>query len=401
MNSTPTANHTVHESLLTDEELAKVSVVKAVGSVLSILGTSFIILVYIYLSLKLRDNKERSNSQNSQASSQKDTNHTEYKRLKMGLGHNLIFLLSMSDFIYGISAFIKMSGFTHKEVDSNIVDSHCVAQGFLINFSEVSSICWTSMIAFMIYLGTFKDITKISKIYFYFFLYSYGLPLVLSIGPLITESYGPAGAWCWMNTQNLGNHAAWVWALIIYIFTWVNIIFNIYAVVKTINYFEIRAFETREEGNKKEYNFLKNFCIVLKFFPMILIVCWIFPTINRIYTFFSHHQNIYLYSLHIFFSSSTGFMNSLVYSYYYRNLIPCLSCFNSGNSDTEDVSNSNNDAKNEINIKIENNDDSPNKFVLEKNNSVVNQDYIQNFTEIDINGSFDARHDHESKNTIN
>jgi cAMP receptor-like G-protein coupled receptor len=401
MNTTELPNHTNHEVLLTDDQLHEVSIVKTAGSILSIIGTSFIITIYIYLSFKLRDNKDKHMPQVSN-NSKELANHNQYKKLKMGFGHNLIFLLSLSDFLYGISAFIKTSGFSHKEADVNLIDGQCVAQGFLINFSEVSSICWTTMISMVIYLGTITDITKISKIYFYFFLYSYGLPLILSFGPLITESFGPAGAWCWMNTQNLNNNPAWIWALVIYIFTWINIIFNIFAVWKTIGYFQIRAFEVNEEGNKKEYNFLKNFCIVLKFFPMILILCWFFPTVNRIYTFFSHRQNFYLYSLHIFFSSCTGFLNSIVYSYYYRNFIPCLSCFNfTPTEDILEIADSCNDTKKEINLNISNTENYDKKFELEKNNSLGNQDFTENFTEIEMNNSYDSRCVQESKNSIN
>lgn len=397
MNTTGLPNHTYHEILLSDDELKEISIVKSAGSILSIIGTSFIIIIYIYLSLKIK-NKDKTTHQVSN-NSKESCNHKEYTKLKMGFGHNLIFLLSLSDFLYGISAFIKTSGFSHKEADINLVDGQCVAQGFLINFSEVSSICWTTIISLVIYLGTIKDVTKISKIYFYFFFYSYGLPLILSFGPLITESFGPAGAWCWMNTQNLNNNPAWIWALIIYIFTWVNIIFNIFAVWKSIRYFKIRAFEVNEEGNKKEFNFLKNFCIVLKFFPMILITCWFFPTVNRIYTFFSHRQNFYLYSLHIFFYSCTGFLNSIVYSYYYRNFIPCLSCFNFKQSDDIiEMDDSCKDTNKVINLNISNTENTNKKFELEKN-SIDNQNFTENFTEIEMNKSYDSRCVKESKNS--
>ncbi len=353
-----------HDQFLTKDELSVVSICKIIGSIFSLLGTSFIIIIYIYLRIKTRNDSHR-DSVASQKGKDSKNDEKNYKQLKMGYGHNLIFLLSISDFVYSWATFIKLGGFSESETDTGRIDASCVAQGFLINFSELSSICWTSMISLLIYLGTFADITKISKIYWYFSLYSYGLPSILSFGPLITKSYGPAGAWCWMNTQNLAQSDAWIWALIIYIFSWVNIIFNFFAVYKAIRYFEIRAFEIKEE-NHKEYNFLKNFCIVLKFFPMILIICWFFPTINRIYTFISHKQNVVLFSLHILFTSMTGFFNTLVYSYYYKSFIPCLNCLFGSEKEVKT------NEKNEIQeMKTAN--------IPEK----VNEDYIQNVTEKD------------------
>ena len=68
--------------------------------------------------------------------------------LKMGYGHDLLFCLAISDFIHSISSFVKTHGFLQK------VDSNCIAQGILMNFGEVSSVSWTSIIALSIYLGT-------------------------------------------------------------------------------------------------------------------------------------------------------------------------------------------------------------------------------------------------------
>jgi len=329
---------------------------KYTAAVLSLIGSLFIMICYMYLSYLVKfkpqqhkksrsgnidanntnnNNNEINENNNTESNQNKEiniqntnnsnnsnnANNNDYKKLKMGYGHDLIFLLALSDFVLSLSAFIKTSDF-----NSGKTDAACVAQGVFMNFAEMSSICWTTIIAYSIYLSTkTTGITLIPKYYLYFFIFSYGLPMIFTIIPLFFGGYGPAGAWCWLNTKDLENNAAWVWSLIIYLFNWLNIAFNIYAVTKSIRYFRIRTFEVQED-NLEEANFLKNFCIVLKFFPIILVICWLPATINRIYLFLSGNENTFLYTAHAFFANLTGFLNCVVYSYYYKNLIRLWFC---------------------------------------------------------------------------
>ena len=133
-----------------------------------------------------------------------------------------------------------------------------------MNIVEVSSVSWTSIIALSIYLGTiYPDFVKARKYFLYIYVYS--ISILLTFLPLSTNSYGQAGAWCWFNTKDINDVNAWRWSLCLYIFHCSNILFNIFAVYKSIRYFKIRAFEIKE-NNKEQSNFLRNFCI-FKIFP--------------------------------------------------------------------------------------------------------------------------------------
>lgn len=355
-NSTNNIDH------LTSSQYQLIIGFKIFSSTLSLIGSLFIELIYIYLSLNYRRKKKGTNHCKPLPKINDDTSSptkTDYKNLKLGYGHTLIFNLSLADLILSISGFIKTSGFNTWSGEKSDISSSCILQGVLSNFSELSSICWTSMISLSIYLGTVTtNYTKIKKIIIYSFFYSYGIPLILTIFPLFTESYGPAGAWCWLNTRDSNDPAAWGWSLTTYIFSWINIIFNIFAVMKCIRYFKIRAFEVEVIDNEQA-NFLKNFCIVLKFFPIIQILSWIFPTINRIYIYTTDKENTVLYSLHAFFGFLTGFLNFIVYSYYYRSIIPIWNCLKKHD-----------DMKENREENIQNNADGP--------------EFIQNITEEEI-----------------
>jgi hypothetical protein len=303
------SNSTSNTSLIYDDdtyiigsEIDAILGVKFFASALSLIGSIFMILSFIYFKYKTRHISD-------------DHSH----HYKLGYGHTLIFLLAISDFIHSMSSFVKTSGFMAEEADSR-----CIAQGILMNIGELSSVCWTTVISLSIYLSTkVLDFTKLHK--WYFFIYTFVFSLIFTIGPYITKSYGQAGVWCWLNTKDLNNQAAWVWSLVIYIFHWCNILFNAFAVYKSIRYFNIRAFEVRTD-DKEQANFLRNFCIMLKFFPIILILCWVPATINRIYQFASKKENAFLYGLHAFSTSLVGFLDSLVYSYYYRNFYRIYCC---------------------------------------------------------------------------
>ena len=285
-----------------------------IGSSLSLIGTTFIMISYMFLCYQTRCLKNRSYSVN-QKSTKEEQEKQKYQKLKMGFGNDLIFCLSVSEFLISVFSFINPPA-----INSDIIDKLCIAQGFLLNFFEISSLCWISAISFSILLGTMiKDPNNLSNSYIYLFIYSNLLPIILSFGPLITSSYGPAGTWCWMNIRDYRDTKASIWAMIIYIVHFVHIVFNVVAIVLSIKHFKVRAFEIKEE-RKEESNFLRDYCIVLKFFPMILILCIIPGTINRAFGFFTRKENLVLYCLQSFFDSIQGFLDSIIYSYYYRNL---------------------------------------------------------------------------------
>lgn len=52
----------------------------------------------------------------------------------------------------------------------------------------------------------------------------------------------------------------------------------------------------------------------IKYFPMILIAWWSFPSIHRLYQIISGKDSLVLGVFHIFFESSYGFVNMIVYA---------------------------------------------------------------------------------------
>ncbi len=153
-----------------------------------------------------------------------------------------------------------------------------------------------------------------------FFLYSNLLPLIFSLGPYLTDSYGPAGIWCWIDLTNLKPFAI-AWIVLFYIFNWGNIMYSIYALITTSRYFSKRKAEIGHCSEKlKEAKFLGNYVFILRVFPLVLIATRLSGTLNRCYSMIYSSDSFFLYSFHSTVFSLSGFFNALIYSYFYRSL---------------------------------------------------------------------------------
>lgn len=72
-------------------------------------------------------------------------------------------------------------------------------QGFLQQWFQLSTIFWTVAIAYMLFKTVLRQQTTKDE-FRYSLLLCWGVPLVLACLPFSTDSYGDAGAWCWIKT---------------------------------------------------------------------------------------------------------------------------------------------------------------------------------------------------------
>lgn len=99
-----------------------------------------------------------------------------------------------------------------------------------------------------------------------------------------------------------------------------HIAVNIYLVKICLNHFNVKILRVSED-NSDEVSKYKNLCIMLKIFPIILIICWIFGTINRTYFYVADDENISLTIIHVLAWKLQGLLNALAYSYYYLDVV--------------------------------------------------------------------------------
>jgi len=139
--------------------------------------------------------------------------------------------------------------------------------------------------------------------------------------PLLTDSFGPAGPWCWVDTyQEISINI--FWSYLIYIFCWGNIFIMTYKFYKLIKYFNSRTEEIKFNQNKlEERKYIKKNKFVMYAFPIILMLTKIPATMNRCFVLISGTQWILLYHLQASFSVSIGIFNSIVFIFIYRRFI--------------------------------------------------------------------------------
>ena len=110
-------------------------------------------------------------------------------------------------------------------------DGLCILQGILAESGALASICWVTAISFSIFIvitsdtpPTSGDISKWLKL-MHIIIWSY--ILLCTLLPLFTNSYGPAGGWCWIKGTTTSDK---VWRfLLFYIPLWSAISFMIFA----------------------------------------------------------------------------------------------------------------------------------------------------------------------------
>ncbi len=114
------------------------------------------------------------------------------------LSSRLVMFLCIADLLFSTAHLINFE----YPVDTPIpIDSTpiCTAQAFLINLSALSSIIWSSVIAFSIYYTVYLGRINLKTKQPIFMLIAYLIPLFMSFVPLIAEAYGPSPGWCYIK----------------------------------------------------------------------------------------------------------------------------------------------------------------------------------------------------------
>lgn len=183
----------------------------------------------------------------------------------------------------------------------------CRFQGLLQQYCELSSIIWSALIAFTLYRAVVKlqDSASLLKRYLAF---GYGIPVICAFLPLFTSSYTNTGGWCWIsNTQTVGQ--VWRW-LLFYGPLWSCVGYNAYCYYLTEKAMKNMFSNQGTEMPTKYKALIKR----LKLYPLILVVCWTWATINRLQNAFSPDNPVFwLYVLQSLFRSLQGLLNCVAY----------------------------------------------------------------------------------------
>lgn len=221
-----------------------------------------------------------------------------YKSLRT-FSFQLIVCMSISDIIRAV-------GF---ELSPNN-DITCKVQGILTNFGGLSSIIWSSIIAYSMYAVIVLENINIRKYRFYFVIAAYLVPMILTLLPLSTNSVGPAEGWCWFKNDEY----EYIWRIgSFYALLIIAISFNCfcyYKVIKDVNDDLDMLKESSHEVSTKS-SFLKR----LNYYPVVLIICYLPVLVKRLYELSTDSSIYWLTLLSAITTSTIGFFNAIVYGF--------------------------------------------------------------------------------------
>ncbi|OMJ78973.1 hypothetical protein SteCoe_21100 [Stentor coeruleus] len=209
----------------------------------------------------------------------------------------LVFFMSTADFIHSISLMLPP------------YNSWCIIQGATLTFSALSSTLWSFCIAFALYNSAIKENMNIKRYQVWFFLISYGLPLILTIIPFVFDSYGPAKGWCWIKKSF--EYDLILRTMCFYIIIWGVMIFNVLVYISVINKLK------RDYGNIVEYQSQRNILIKrLAAYPIILVITYLPISFKRIFEIFDEDDMpFWMTCIAAFGISITGLANATVYGF--------------------------------------------------------------------------------------
>jgi len=204
----------------------------------------------------------------------------------------------------------------------------CKFQACLMQFCQISSIFWAVAIAVHMFLLVKMKVRRTDIHEKVFHAIIWPLSLLSAALPFTTGNYGLAGTWCWITEDKTGD----IWRFVVfYIPLWLSMltVFILYILIIR----EVRRIYGESGKGSEEAKIVR----MLVFYPLIFLICWTFPTINRIYQTATDGNELYwLFILHAMSAPSQGFLTSMAYGftpemrYRFRQSIssvfPCCGC---------------------------------------------------------------------------
>ena len=147
---------------------------------------------------------------------------------------------------------------------------------------------------------------NLEQYYTYLLIIGYSIPILLAcllkkkiisktffFSPLIGDSYGEKSSYCWISNDS--DIKTFLWSFMtFYVELWICIGLCLFSIIRVIRFLKKCNIEAEE---------LKSLYWLI-YFPIILICCWTFATIHRIYNYLSSENNEVLTLLSVIFIAS-------------------------------------------------------------------------------------------------
>ncbi|KAL4434718.1 hypothetical protein ABPG74_017138 [Tetrahymena malaccensis] len=224
----------------------------------------------------------------------------EFKTLSI----KLYCFMVISDTMYSVAWFFIPQTIKGNEIENNW---SCQASAFLLQFGQLSSVFWSTMISHAIYSAIIKGHIEESSLLKKYMVITYGVSGIISSVPFINGSYGPVEYFCWIQINQHDKIASnQIRMCLFYLPIWALFLIQIFF------YFKIDRFEKKiAKGNNLKHKTHRKFI----YYSLIFIETWISPTILRTLNMsgVTSQQVFPLACIAIVTSRLQGFMRFLLY----------------------------------------------------------------------------------------
>lgn len=297
--SNSTGNNSTSPAIgLSAEQIDTVDKISTVVQILSLLGSLFIIVTYLFL-----------------------------KKHRGALSFVLVFILSSVDLANQITDMLEPSGeqILAMRQAGPPYSVQCYIQSVGQGVLELSSVLWTTAMCATLYaVVEWKwEVRPTCKVLSWLSLVCFGVPIALTIAAGADGALGPSTSWCYVTDAK----AYWRWILL-YGPLWTAVLFNgivygrIYWRLKRTLTTSAQSSATESQASRARIDAVMR---RLVWYPAILVVVWFWPTVNRLNEAVTGRQVFALTLLQRTFSSSQGLLNALVscFSESFSNLVRC------------------------------------------------------------------------------
>ena len=323
------------------EQTKNIVLTRLICSIISLVACLIIIVIYfilwfknIYFNYKSKrvsnadinlNNSVNSSFQRSGSFSSNEGSNKP-KTNGFGLGSHAMFFLVFSNLLWCINSIISCALYPNGFL--SILDNYltlCPIHGFLHNYLDLCTIGWTTVIS-KLFLSSTKSSAYTQgdgrKQFIYGLIFSFGLPLLITLSPFYSSSYGPSGAYCSFNRLEKDKMAN-IWAGLVQIYPVACIIYCTYAIIKVTAYYQGKL-KLVKQSNKEEYNILRWYVFVFILFPVFLSLSRLVKLINYAMQYIFNKENHigmnYLYGITYCLN---GFFNSLLCLFFFRKGLEC------------------------------------------------------------------------------
>mmetsp|Transcript_2240 Transcript_2240/g.5204 ORF Transcript_2240/g.5204 Transcript_2240/m.5204 type:complete len:324 (-) Transcript_2240:105-1076(-) len=216
--------------------------------------------------------------------------------------YRLVFWLSVSDLLNQCSTYFG---------SPNEHTAECFIQAGVNQFFSIASFFWTVAIAFVLRSTVIFKRADIESSYQRMHLAIWLPALLLTLVP--AWKYGTTGAWCWISgDDNVGKVLRFV---CYYIPLWFAIGYNGFAYISVIRYLKrLQRLAESMRNSTNQPQFEMKSVAKLGWYPLILVFCYLWGTINRIQNWVRPDNPIFwFFVIHTITKSLTGFLNSIAY----------------------------------------------------------------------------------------